>query len=194
MKSWLLPFCLLLLPLFLLQSCGNKEASSTKSATVKNIEPVKINGRKEASVPVAAPKNTNGEKLAWNKMEDLEQLAKNSNKKVLIDMYTSWCGWCKVMDRQTFSDPEVMAYLNENFHVVKFNAEQRNPITYRGKTYNWVQGGRRGVNELAKEMLNGRLGYPSLVYLDQNLNPIAVSPGFKKPQQLLTELRKLESI
>jgi len=43
-------------------------------------------------------------------------------------------------------------------------------------------------------MLNGRLGYPSMVYLDENLNKIRVSPGYKKPDQLLAELRGLEAI
>jgi thioredoxin-related protein len=83
------------------------------------------------------------------------------------------------MDKKTFTDPELIKYLNENFHVVKFNAEQKETLSFRGQTYNWQSSGRNGVNMLALELLQGRLSYPTLVYLNENLEPIRVSPGYK---------------
>ncbi|MBK8625412.1 MAG: DUF255 domain-containing protein [Saprospiraceae bacterium] len=130
--------------------------------------------------------------LTWLNIEDASKLsAGNNNKKFLIDVYTDWCGWCKVMDKKTFTDPEVIKYLNENFHVVKFDAEQKDPVKYKGNTYSWESMGRSGVNKLAFELLQGRLSYPSLVYLNENLEPIMVSPGYKEPAQLLAELKAL---
>ncbi len=176
-------------------SCKNEGtdtgASNATTATKIPTKPL----RTGAAIP-AAKNNTPSTKggLQWTSIDDLEAVAKNSNKKVMIDMYTSWCGWCKVMDKNTFTDPEVIKYLNDNFHVVKFNAEQKQPVMFKGKKYEWVKGGRRGVNMLAHEMLNGRLGYPSLVYLDENLNKIKVAPGYKKPDQLLADLKGLEAI
>ncbi len=188
--------CLLIISLAMI-SCKSDTDATAEVKTEKAVvnQTTKKNQLKSGS---AIPANQNTAATAkggvtWNKIDDLEKLAKSGDKKILIDVYTSWCGWCKVMDKKTFTDPEVISYLNENFHVVKFNAEQKQPITYKGKTYEWVPSGRKGVNMLAHEMLNGRLGYPSLVYLDENLGKIRVSPGYKTPDKLLAELRGLEA-
>jgi len=135
--------------------------------------------------------NGNGT-LTWLTIEEAGKLGSASNdKKFLIDVYTDWCGWCKVMDKKTFTDPELIKYLNENFHVVKFNAEQKETLSFRGQTYNWQSSGRNGVNMLALELLQGRLSYPTLVYLNENLEPIRVSPGYKDAPQLIAELKSL---
>ncbi len=136
------------------------------------------------------PQQVTPEGLSWYKIEDLEKM-QIGDKKVMIDMYTSWCGWCKVMDKKTFTDPNVIQYLNDHFVMVKFNAEQREPVMFKGKTYEWINAGRRGVNKLAMELMNGRLGYPTMVYLDSDLNKIRSVPGYKTPQQLLSELKTL---
>ncbi|NNE26476.1 MAG: DUF255 domain-containing protein [Saprospiraceae bacterium] len=127
--------------------------------------------------------------LQWLTFEQAANMKNKGSKKYLVDVYTDWCGWCKVMDKKTFTDPEVQKYLDENFHVIKFNAEQKEAIDFKGKKYEWLPAGRRGVNMLAMELLGSRLSYPTLVYLDENMNKIKSSPGFKKPDQLMSELR-----
>jgi thioredoxin-related protein len=131
--------------------------------------------------------------LKWLTVSEASELVQKggNEKKFLVDVYTDWCGWCKFMDKKTFADPSVVEYLNENFNVVKFNAEQKEAVVYKGKTYNWEPMGRNGINALGIELLQGRLSYPSLVYLDKNLNPITVSPGYKKPEELIQELKSL---
>lgn len=131
------------------------------------------------------------EGLNWYTMEDLEKMKNVKGKKVLVDMYTSWCGWCKVMDKKTFTDPKIIEHLNKNFVLVKFNAEQKEPITFKGRTYEWIGGGRKGVNTLAVKLMSGRLSYPTLVYLDDNFEVITASPGYKTPEQLIGELEIL---
>lgn len=191
-------FTIFLVSAMMVFACKNDaDTANSKQATTKVNVPAKP--LPSGSAVPAANKTTATAKassggLQWNSIDDLEKLASKGDKKVMIDMYTSWCGWCKVMDKKTFTDPEVIAYLNDNYHVIKFNAEQKKPVTYKGKTYEWVNAGRKGVNMLAHEMLNGRLGYPSMVYLDENLNKIKVSPGYKTPDKLLAELKGMESI
>ncbi len=132
--------------------------------------------------------------MDWLSFDDVAKMGNKDGKKYLVDVYTSWCGWCKVMDRQTFTNPDVQSYVDQNFHPVKFDAEQKEPIGFKGKQYEWTPGGRKGVNKLAVELLGGRMSYPSLVYLDAEMNKIRVSPGFKKPDQLLAELKGLEGL
>jgi thioredoxin-related protein len=134
---------------------------------------------------------TTPEGLSWFAIDDLDQMKDLKGKKIMIDMYTSWCGWCKVMDNKTFTDPEVVSYLNENFVLVKFNAEQKEPVVFKGETYEWLNHGRKGVNKLAMQMMNGRLGYPTMVYLNDQKEVVKSSPGYKTPEQLLAELKVL---
>ncbi len=140
--------------------------------------------------PTITPILSSFEGISWYKIEDIDKMDLG-NKKVLIDMYTDWCGWCKVMDQKTFSDPEVIKYLNEHFVMVKFNAEQKEPLVYRGTTYEYVKQGRSGVNMLAAELMNGQLSYPTIVYMNSKLERINISIGYKTPQQLLSELKVL---
>lgn len=129
------------------------------------------------------------DEVKWYTLDEAMAANKKTPKKMLVDVYTDWCGWCKVMDKQTFTDPGIIKYVNTNFYPVKFDAEIKETIKFKGKEYSFVANGRRGYNQLAYELLKGRLGYPSLVYLDENQNHIRIAPGFKKPEQLMPELK-----
>ncbi len=137
-------------------------------------------------------KNEDGS-LTWLSISEASELKNTDNKLYFVDVYTSWCKWCKVMDQQTFTDPEVIKILEEQFHVVKFNAEQTDIVNWNGSEYIYRAGGRRGIHTLAPKLLNGRLSYPSFAVLDKDRNPIKVIVGYKKPNQLIRELQELES-
>lgn len=136
-----------------------------------------------------AQNHTSDEKIHWMSWEEVQEALKKEKRPVIVDVYTHWCGWCKVMDRKTFSDKEVIRYINKHFYAVKFNAEQRQPITFKGKTYELIGSGRRKVNRLAYELLRGRLAYPTILYMDENLNTIVISPGYKDVPALMKEMR-----
>jgi thioredoxin-related protein len=61
--------------------------------------------------------------------------AKSENKKVIVDVYTDWCGWCKKMDAEAYSNDEVKKIIEDNFIFVKLNGEGKNKVTYNGKQY-----------------------------------------------------------
>lgn len=137
-------------------------------------------------------KNSDGS-LTWLSIDEASKLKNLEGKLYFVDVYTSWCKWCKVMDQQTFTDASVIELLDERFHVVKFNAEQTDIVNWNGAEYLYKAGGRRGIHTLSLKLLNGRLSYPSFAVLDKDRNPIKIIVGFKKPEQLLKELNNLAS-
>ena len=126
--------------------------------------------------------------LSWDQAVSMAQSDDNP-KKIFIDVYTDWCGWCKKMDKDTFQNPEVALYMNQNFYMVKLDGEGKDPIEFRGKTYKYVPSGRRGYHELAAALLNGRLSYPTVVFLDEDLNLLSPVPGYQKPGPFLNIAR-----
>jgi thioredoxin-related protein len=116
--------------------------------------------------------------VKWYSIEEAFELTKKDPKKIMIDVYTDWCSWCKVMDSNTFSNKIIADYINGNFYAVKFDAEQKTDVVLNGKSYKYVASGRRGYNELAAELLNGQLGYPSVVFLDEKTNMIQPIQGY----------------
>ena len=125
----------------------------------------------------------------WMTWQDAMEAAEKNPKKLYVDIYTDWCGYCKKMDKTTFKDPATVKYLNENFYPVKFNAEQKDNITFNDTEFKYITGGGRGVHELAYALLNGRLGYPAFVILDEEFARILISPGFKGPDAVMMEMK-----
>jgi thioredoxin-related protein len=118
------------------------------------------------------------ESLKWYTLKEAIELNKKQPRKILIDMYTDWCGWCKKMDAETFHHPGIVAYLKDNFYPVKFNAETHDTIEFKGKKYVNDGTGNRSPHSLAVELMNNKMSYPTIVYLDENLAPISAVPGF----------------
>jgi len=118
-------------------------------------------------------------KIAWNKIQDLEQIQKENPKKVIIDVYTDWCKWCHVMDDKTFTNPDLKEFLLSEYHLVKLNGENKSKLQFKGQQYEFVAGGRRGYNQLAATLLKGNLAYPSFVVMDENLEVVQVIRGYK---------------
>ena len=128
----------------------------------------------------------------WISLEEAEKLNKTAPKKFLIDLYTNWCGWCKVMDQKVYSDAKVYEYINTNFYAVKLNAEQKESVIFQGKTYAFNPAlGKTGINQLAFDWgsSEGRIGYPTLVFLDENLVKLEADPGYKEVPQMLQKLK-----
>ena len=134
---------------------------------------------------------TNAQEVEWLSWDDAVSRAKSDEnpKKIFIDVYTDWCGWCKKMDKDTFQNPEVASYMSANFYMVKMDGEGKDPIEYKGKTYNFVPSGRKGYHEFAAALMQGKMSYPTTIFLDEKLNMLSPVPGYQKPKPFLNIAR-----
>lgn len=132
------------------------------------------------------------DKINWVSVNELEALQKKEPRKVMIDVYTKWCGPCKMMMAQTFTDPEVIDFINKKFYAVKFDAEGNEKIKFLGydfsnEGYNPEKAGRNSTHEFTSAIapVNGRIAYPTIVYMDENLKIITPVQGFMRAPQIL---------
>ena len=126
------------------------------------------------------------QKINWMSLEEAVAAQKETPKKIFIDAYTVWCGPCKLLDKNTFSNKDVAAYVNKNYYAVKFNAEGNETINFNDQTFSNPnfdpnKSGRNSSHQLAGYF--GVRAYPTIIFLDEETNLIAPLPGYKTPQQ-----------
>lgn len=129
--------------------------------------------------------------INWMSLEQAQEAMKKTPKKILVDVYTDWCGPCKMMMKNTFTDPEIIKYINEKYYAVKFNAEGPDSVLWKGQSYknpeyNPEKQGRNATHQLTYNiaLFNGNIAYPTLVYIDENLNVLTPVQGYFQPSQL----------
>ena len=115
-------------------------------------------------------------KIHWMDFESAVAASQKNPKKLFIDVYTDWCGWCKKMDASTFTDDSVAAYINANFYPVKFHAESKDTIHFFDQVFVFVP--EYKSHELAISLLNRQMGYPSYAFLDEKFASIKVQQGY----------------
>ncbi len=112
------------------------------------------------------------ETINWVTIEEAEQLQKTEKRPIYIDVYTDWCGPCKMMTKKTFTNPKVIKLMNEKFYAVKFNAESNTPIKFKGKEHTSP-----GRNHSFTSYLQVR-AFPTSVFIDKDLNIITSVAGY----------------
>ena len=145
----------------------------------------------------SAQEKVDNTKINWLTLEEAQEQNKKNPKKILVDMYTHWCGPCKMMDRSTFVDAQVIEHINKNYYAVKFNAESSDPVKFNGKdfanpNFDPAKGpNRRNYPHQFAQSLNLR-GYPTLVIFNQDLTVKERIVGFKRAPQLMQALQQLD--
>lgn len=135
----------------------------------------------------------NAQEIKWMTFNDALKAQQKTPKKIIVDAYTNWCGWCKKLDKETFSNPDVANFINKNYYAVKFNAEGNETITYKGKTYSNPNysveraNGRNSAHDLANNL--GVRSFPNLLFFDENGTYLGPIPGYKTPKQLEVMLK-----
>jgi thioredoxin-related protein len=125
--------------------------------------------------------------VKWYTLKEAVALNRKEPRKIMIDVYTDWCGWCKRMDRETFNNPVISEYMNKNFYPVKFNAESLDSVEFAGQKYGNPGNGPRSTHQFAAAIFQSQKmnpGYPAIAYINEDLQLIGVMPGFLTSNQI----------
>lgn len=136
------------------------------------------------SAQAPAESATESANIEWLTWEEAASRMEKEPRKIMVDVYTDWCGWCKKMDASTMKDPLVTQVMNESYYAVKMDGEQKEEILFKDRVYKFVASGRRGYHELPAELMQGKMSYPTLVFLDEDFKVIQPLPGFRQAKDL----------
>lgn len=116
--------------------------------------------------------------INWVTIEEAQKLTEQEPRKIIMDVYTDWCGWCKKMDKTTFSDKKVVDYVNKNFYAVKFNAEADKTFDFKGQEF---------TNPQFTRALRVS-GYPTVVLFAEDFSKFQPVSGFRQAKEFLEML------
>jgi uncharacterized protein YyaL (SSP411 family) len=126
--------------------------------------------------------SNNAPELKWLDWNTGYPLAKKQNKIILVDAYTDWCGWCKKMDRDTYTNSDIIKALNKDFIVIKFNPELEN-IVYE------LDGNKITGRELFGQLTQGKsTGFPTTYFIQPNKKQIQIAAGYLAPNDFMKVL------
>lgn len=130
--------------------------------------------------------------VEWKTIEQAAKIeAKGNTKLYFVDFYTSWCGWCKKMDRETFKDPVVAKILNTYYIPVKFDAEGNAEFTWQGTKYanaTTTPGARPNTHNFAKAVLGAKMGFPSFGLFGTDQRRLTIIQGYQTAADLVVML------
>lgn len=125
------------------------------------------------------------DELTWYKWNEAYPLAQKEDKILLIDAYTDWCGWCKKMDRDTYSNAEVIKKINKHFIAVKFNPELRD-LTYD------IDGQTFSARDFYAQLTRGeKTGFPTTYFINPKKKSLFIDPGYRNAETFLQILDKV---
>ncbi|MCZ4407425.1 DUF255 domain-containing protein [Cryomorphaceae bacterium 1068] len=130
--------------------------------------------------------------IDWITWQEAEKRMADEPRKVLVDVYTKWCGPCKMMNKTTFQDPIVVEYINKNYYAIKFDAEGPETVEFKGSVfknegYDPNKTGRNSTHDLTRAIapVNGRIAYPTIVYMNEDFQIVTPVQGFQKTPQIM---------
>lgn len=129
----------------------------------------------------------------WISFEHLADSIRKQPKPVLIFIHTDWCKYCAMQENNTFTNIALVTKLNTDFYALKLNAEEKKEIVFLNRIYRYQPSGNgTGYHQLA-ELLgteNGKLIFPTIVFLSNSLALISRIQGFVDSSALLMGVTK----
>ncbi len=119
----------------------------------------------------------------WITFDEAYKKCKKNPRPIMVDVYTTWCGPCKMMSSQTFNDPQIAKYINDNFYAVKFDAESKDSVKF--DKYVFVSTdptNPKAPHQFAASILDNQMAYPSIVFLSNQIQRLDVIKGFMPPK------------
>ena len=132
--------------------------------------------------------NVYSQQINWISINELDDVLKTNKKNIIIDIYTNWCGPCKLMEKNTFQNKYISKFINENYHAVKFNAEGNETVTFNEKVFQNPNfdvkrvNTRNSTHEFTRFL--GVSAYPTTIFLDKDMSLITPVRGYLIPKQL----------
>ena len=122
--------------------------------------------------------------VEWLTLGELQEKQAEEPRKVIVDLYTQWCGWCKKMDQSTFSDSSISELMSDKYYAVRFDAESKDDIEFMGNHYQYVRKyGRKGYHEFAAALTEGYLSFPTIIFMDESMHVIQAIRGYQGPDR-----------
>jgi thioredoxin-related protein len=112
--------------------------------------------------------------VAWLSPQQAQANWQNEKKPFIIDVYTDWCHYCKIMEKSTWSNAQLGEYVAKYFYPIKFNAESKEPVSWMGIDYEYKTSYK--VHMLAAEWCGGNMVYPSTIFWIPGEEPVII-PG-----------------
>ena len=124
------------------------------------------------------------QEIHWLTFAQMLEAHRKQPKKVIVDIYTDWCGWCKKLDKDVYENPVIEKYIGENFYAVKMNSETEGQVVFQGDTFKLLpHNGRKLTNTLALKLMNNRSAYPTTAFLDEKLSLFTSIPGYMEAKE-----------
>ena len=121
--------------------------------------------------------------IHWITFDEAYLRCKKNPRPILVDVYTTWCGPCKMMSSQTFNHKQIANYINTNYYAVKFDAEGKDTVRFANYTFvSTDQNNPKAAHQFAASILDNQLAYPSIVFLNNQIQRLDIIRGFMTAQ------------
>lgn len=111
------------------------------------------------------------ENIHWMKYDEGLLRAKSEHKKIFMNFHAEWCGYCKKMNKETFTNPALIAYMNKNFISIQVDSDKESSLARRYR----VQ------------------GLPTSWFLTDTGEQIASQPGYIPADNLLQMMQYIHT-
>lgn len=129
-----------------------------------------------------------GQEIKWLTLDEATKEVKaHPEKPILINFYATWCGFCKRLDGETFTNAKVADYVNKNYIPIKFDAETKDMVSFLGINYTYIAPAK--ANYMAYAFTNGQLSYPATVLMTGKGDVNKVVLGYRSASDFINDIK-----